>query len=136
MSYLSNKFRAAIIAVLFTALLVVAGCGTSNADKVSENISKEAEKFNVVRRVVVTNGITEKPIFLIEGRCSFEDFGHRLDVVCKESKDKYRKASVGLGDQDSWASTQLETVNVSEYRTKIIFRPESIIPDFDLVTGS
>ncbi len=106
-----NRTAAALLVAL--AALSAAGCGESNADKVS---------------------------YLVEGRCSFEDYESRLDVICKEpdknGKPQYRKSSIGLGDQDSWASTQIETINVSEYRTKIIFRPESIVPDLDLVTGS
>lgn len=34
-----------------------------------------------------------------------------------------------------WVSTQLEGIDVSEYRTKFVFRPEAIVPDIDLVTG-
>ena len=116
------------------AVVLVAGCG-SNADTVSDNISKEAEKFKVGRRIVVTNSITDKVEFQVEGRCSFEAKSRRLDVICKDSPKKYTKATIGLGDNTTWASVQLGPINVSEYRTKIIIRPTSIVPDLDLVTG-
>jgi hypothetical protein len=122
------------IAALAAACAISAGCG-SNADTVSNNISKQAEKFKVGRRIVVTNSITDKTVYLIEGRCSFEDYTRRLDVICKDSPKKFTKATIGLGDNTTWASVQLGTINVSEYRTKIIIRPESIVPDLDLVTG-
>jgi hypothetical protein len=121
--------------LLIVSAIVVSACG-SNADTVSKNISKEAEKFKVGRRIVVTNSITDKTIFEITGRCSWETPTTRtLEVVCKDGPGKFTKATVGLGDNTTWASVQLGEINVSEYRTKIIFRPQSVVPDFDLVTG-
>lgn len=122
-------------AVVLAGAIVLAGCG-SNADTVSNNISKEAEKFKVGRRIVVTNSITDKTVYLIEGRCSWETPDSRtLEVVCKDAPGQFTKATVGLGDNTTWASVQLGKINVSEYRTKIIIRPQSIVPDLDLVTG-
>ena len=126
--------KRATCATALLAALFAAGCG-SNADTASQNISKEAEKFKVGRRIVVTNNITDKVEFEVQGRCSFEDDGHRLDVICKDAPGKFTKATFGLGDNNTWASVQLGTINVSEYRTKVIIRPTSIVPDLDLVTG-
>lgn len=120
------------------AAAVAAGALTaceSDADKVSTNLSKDAEQFKVVRRIVGINGITDKVEFLVEGRCSIETPGGRLDVVCKE-EGGYKKHFVGLSDNMFYIATQLEVRNVSTYRTKIIIKPENIVPDFDLVTGS
>jgi hypothetical protein len=122
------------VVILLGLVAMLAGCG-SNADTVSDNISKEAEKFHVGRRIVVTNSITDKPIYSVQGVCSFEVGGRRLDVICKDAPKKFYKATIGLGDNTTWAAVQLGTINVSQYRTKIILRPEAIVPDFDLVTG-
>jgi hypothetical protein len=122
------------ILALALAAVVVSGCG-SNADTVSDNISKEAEKFKVGRRIVVTNNITDKPVYSVEGVCSFEAGDRRLDVICKDGPKRFYKATIGLGDNTTWASVQLGTIDVSQYRTKIILRPEALLPDFDLVTG-
>lgn len=42
---------------------------------------------------------------------------------------------VHISDNVTFVATQLENVNVSEYRTKIILKPENLVPDVDLVTG-
>ncbi len=126
--------RVTTIVLAFATAVLVAGCG-SNADTVSKNLSKEAEKFSVQRHIVGLNGITDKVLFDVEGRCSLE-FPHRqLEVVCKHGPDDYRKHHIGLADNVTYVSVQTEGLDVSEYRTKIIIRPESIVPDFDLVTG-
>lgn len=124
------------ILILVAAFLAIslAACG-SNADTVSDNISKEAEKFHVGRRIVVVNSITDKPVYSVEGVCSFEESTRRLDVICKDGPHKFYKATIGLGDNTTFAVVQLGTINVSQYRTKIVVRPEAIVPDFDLVNG-
>lgn len=126
--------RSFLIAPVVALALFGAACGGSNADKVSENLSKEAEKFNVQRKILVVNNITDKVLFEVEGRCSIETPG-RLEVTCKHGPNDYRKHFLGLADNVSYVVAQPNGVDVSEYRTKIIFRPESIVPDFDLVTG-
>jgi hypothetical protein len=129
--------RLLVVALTAFAAIPVAGCG-SNADKVSDNLGKEAEKFNVQRKILFVNGITDKVLFSVEGRCSVEQNGalpNNLEVVCKHGPDDYKKHFLGLADNVTWIVTQTEGLDVSEYRTKIIFRPESIVPDLDLVTG-
>jgi hypothetical protein len=127
------------MAALAAALLVVTGC-ESNADKVSDNLSKEAEKFSVQRKIVGINGITDKVLFSVEGRCSIEGDGlgslKALIVICKHGENDYRKHYIGIPDNVSFISTQVKGIKVSEYRTKIVLRPQALVPDIDLITGS
>jgi hypothetical protein len=127
-----RKLTTLIVALALAATLTACG---SNADTVSKNIGKEAEKFNVQRHIVGINGITDKILFEVEGKCSIEMPGGHLEVVCKHGPDDYRKHHIGLSDNVSFVNVQTKGVAVSEYRTKIIIRPESIVPDLDLVTG-
>ena len=116
-------------------LLTGAGC-QSDADKASENISTAAEQFEVQRSIIGVNAITDKPAFEVEGRCSIERDGDRLIVTCKHGEDDYRKHELGLADNVYYASVQLEGIDASEYRTRIIIKPENIIPEFDLETSA
>lgn len=117
------------------ATLGLTACG-SDADKVSKNISTEAEQFNVQRKIIGINGITDKVEFEVEGRCSIEEgLARSLVVTCKHSKDDYRKHYVGLADNMFFISTQMKGIDVSEYRTKVILKPQNIVPDLDLITG-
>lgn len=118
----------------------IAACGGSNADTVDKNLIKEAEQFKVFRSLTVTSGITGQVMYEVKGNCSFErPDSKRIDFLCKEvneaGKSSFRKSVIALGDQDIAVIVQLEPVAVSQYRTTIIFRPEAIVPNFDLVTG-
>lgn len=119
--------------VAASALLLV-GC-TSDADRASENLSKAAEQFEVQRRIVGINGITDAPAFEVEGRCSIEDASGQLEVTCKHGPSDFRKHFVGLSDNTFYVATQLEAMDVDEYRTRIIIKPENIVPNFDLETS-
>lgn len=123
-----------IVLVLPLAVLALAGC-TSDADKTSKNLSKAAEQFEVQRRIVGINGITDKILFEVEGRCSIETPGGRLEVVCKHGPNDYRKHFVGLADNVTYVAVQMKGVDANAYRTRIILKPENIVPDFDMVTG-
>ena len=134
------KHSKKIVVVGFAAILGIfaltgASC-TSDADKASENISTAAEAFEVQRTIVGINGITGATIFFAEGRCSFEyPSSNRVDVTCKYSSDEYRRHTFFMGDQDSVVVTQESPIDVSEYNTRIILKPQNLLPEFDIQVG-
>lgn len=124
----TSKVIAAALAA--AAAVTLAGC-SSDADIVSENISKASDQFEVERRIVFFNGITDTYLLSIEGRCSIADEGNQLEVVCKTVGGEYKKHFLGLSDNVSYFVEQLESANVSADYYRVIFKPEVIIPDVD-----
>lgn len=112
---------------------------SSGADRASENLSKDAEEFKVNRRIIFVNGITDKYLLTVEGRCSVETgeskLGGSLEVTCKIGEDAYKKHFLGLSDNVTYFVEQLDSVDVSLYHYQVIFKPESIIPDLQVQTG-
>lgn len=127
------KIRTAIAAAAVAAVAVT-GC-SSKADKASENLSTAAENFEVQRRVVFVNGITDTYLMTIEGKCSIEDEGNQLEVTCKVGDDKFKKHFLGLSDNVSYFVEQVDGVEVDTYRYRVIFRPETIVPDPEIDTS-
>jgi hypothetical protein len=125
------KRRIAILAVL---ALVLIGCDT-DADVASQNLSQAAEQFEIDRRVVFFNGITDTYLLSIEGRCSIEDQGTQLEVTCKIAENEFKKHFLGLSDNVSYFVEQLEPADVDVFHYRVIFKPEVIIPDIDLETS-
>lgn len=124
------------LAALPVLVLVGAACTDSKADVVSHNLSKDAEQFKIVRRIVFFNGITDKYLLTVEGRCSVETsesaLGGSLEVTCKVGDGAYKKHFLGLSDNVSYFVEQIESADVSEYHYKVIFRPDAIVPDIDV----
>lgn len=121
----------AITAVVILAGVGLTGCDDDDADVVSENLSKAADNFEVNRRVVMFNGITDEYLLSIEGACAITDEGNQLEVVCKTGKDAYKKHFLGLSDNVSYFVEQGEAIDVSAYHYRVTFKPQSIIPDVD-----
>lgn len=112
-------------------LLAVAGC--SNADVVSSNISTAADRFEVLRRVVFYNGITGEYMLTIEGYCSLGNFDaeRELTVTCKVGSG-YKKNFLGLSDNVTYFVEQIDAANVSTDHYRVIFKPETIVPDIEI----
>jgi hypothetical protein len=114
--------------------LTLSAC-TDEATTVSDNLSTAADNFEVLRRVVFFNGITDTYLLSIEGYCSIVDEGNQLEVTCKVGDDEYEKHFLGLSDNVSYFAEQLDPKGVDPFHHRIVFRPESILPDIDLQTS-
>jgi len=112
-------------------LFAMISCDTS-ANVASRNLSKAAEEFQIERRIVFYNGITDTYILSVEGRCSVEFFTEKFTVTCKIGDGEFVKHYLGRADNVFPFVEQLQTADVSTYRYKVIFKPTTIIPDIDL----
>lgn len=79
-----------ITITLLIALLGVAGC--TQADKVSENLSQEADNFNVVRQLTVINCLQGDVLFQMTGKLSIyaDTADNQLEVVVEDENGKYQ----------------------------------------------
>jgi hypothetical protein len=135
MSTLISKERKMVKGIILVCLLVVismSGCST-DSQIASHNLSKAADMFQINRRVVFFNGITDTYLLSIEGLCSIDNQGNQLEVTCKVDNERYKKHFLGLSDNVSYFVEQLETAKVNTYHYKVIFKPKVIIPDVNLI---
>lgn len=121
------------MALIVLPLLAFSLAGCNDADIASQNLSTAADNFQIDRRVVFYNGISGEYILVIEGRCSLgnNDRAGRLSVTCKVGQDAYKKHFLGLSDNVTFFAEQLESKSVSAYHYRVIFKPQTIIPDVD-----
>lgn len=130
------KFKLYILlAVLVSLPLFVTACGKSQADVAARNISKAAEQFEVARRIVGINGITDKYLWEVDGYCSVETASSGLDgaleVTCKLGKGKFKKLFFGLSDNVTYVVQQIDPIDVSTSHLRVLWRPGTIVPNFD-----
>ena len=119
-----------LIFILFATMLI-AGCD-GDAQVASRNLSKAANMFEINRRIVFYNGINGEYMLTIEGRCSIRDDGRQLEVTCKTSDVAYKKPFLGLSDNVTYFAEQLGAIDVSVYHSRIIWKPQSIVPNIDI----
>ena len=124
-----KKFLVLIAFIIFISVMV--GCET-DANIASRNLSIAAEQFEINRRVVFYNGITDEYILTIEGRCSVDFYSDKFTVTVKTGPNEYKKHYLGRADNVFPFVEQLDSSPVDVYHYKVIFKPQSIIPDVDL----
>ncbi|QXN60186.1 hypothetical protein KUA24_119 [Vibrio phage HNL01] len=121
-----------ILTVLgLVSVVTLTGC-QRDAQVASQNLSKAADMFEIDRRIVFYNGITGEYMLTVEGKCSIKDANRQLEVTCKTGSSAFKKHFLGLSDNVTYFAEQVEGVGVSTYHNRIIFKPQSIIPNIDI----
>ena len=126
-----RKTAASALALAGAAVLALTACA-SGAQTASENISKAADNFEVQRKITGLNTRSGEFAFYAEGRCSVEREGGDLVITCKHGENDYRKHILMEANDVFVSVTQQGGIAVSEYHTRVIVKPQGLIPDLDL----
>lgn len=115
-----------IIAILLVMFMVFTFAGCRQSKKVSYNISKEADSFNVIRRVAVINTVSGKPLFEAIGRISINSESEgKLVILVEVEKGKYKKHIIGLNEATTmYVVEDVKGANVDEYTYEMNYNPE------------
>ena len=108
--------------------LLLTAC--SEADRVSSNLSMEADNFNTVRKVTVINAIENDVMFEMSGRMSIkaDTSDNQLEIVVEDDDKNYQKHIIGLSDNVSYIVQDVTTKDVNRYHYTINFNPNMWIP--------
>ena len=122
--------------VVFLLLVVLScfmffGC-TTDASVASHNLSKAADQFEIYRRVVFYNGITDEYILMVEGYCSVGFYDDKFVVMVKTDSGEFIKHYLGRADNVFHFVEQIEPKKVSDAKYRVIFKPSAIIPNVDI----
>src|SRR3990167_6432989 len=120
------------LSAMFVGLIIALSACERDAAVVSQNLSRAADQFEINRRVIFYNGITDSYMLVIEGLCSLENLGNRVAVTCKTGPSTYKKHFLGLSNIVTYFAEQLEAAAANAYHYRVIFKPQTILPDIDL----
>lgn len=117
--------------IFFIAIVLLLSACNDDASVASRNISKAADNFEVTRRIVFINGITDKYLFEVVGKCNIELQVGKLALTCKAGPGLYKKHYFGLSDNTTYVVEQLDGLDVSVNHYRVTFKPQQIIPEID-----
>lgn len=119
---------AVLLLAVFFILVMATGC-ESQATHVSYNVSKEADNFNVIRRLTVINTRSDKVILQMVGRMSIKDQVDGIAALVEIDRDRgiYQKHYIYMNEWTMYTVEDLNGVSVSAYDYEIEFMPKSII---------
>ena len=113
--------------------VILAWC--SDASIVSHNLSKKSDYFEIPRRVIFYNWITNEYILDVEWYCSLWWWDvktpNEIWIVCKDWA-WYKKHFLGLSDNVTYIVEQIDDSVVSADHYKVIFKPSAIVPSFEI----
>lgn len=124
------KKNSMIFAVMAMTALLVTGC--TEAERVSQNVSREAENFNVFRRVTVINARSDELVLEMDGYFSIEvdKEDNQLEITCQNGENNYSKHFVGLNEWVIYTVEDLSGADVDPYHYEIHYLPEGNVVDF------
>lgn len=119
-----------IIALVLVMLIMIAMfCGCRQADRAAYNISKQADNFNVTRRLAVINARTDEPVFELIGNFSLSNNAtNELEIICETERGVYKKHFVYLNEWTIYVVEDVSGAYVDPYHYEVNFLPEMIIP--------
>lgn len=123
-----KHIKSFIVVALVAAMLC--GCGRE-VNQVSYNISKQADNFNVMRRITVFNTRTDKCLLQMTGRFSIQnESSNELAVIVEldRKKNRYQKHFIYLNEWVTYTVEDLNGVQVSRYDYELEFMPEMLVP--------
>ena len=115
------------IALLLALALALAAC-TREAETVRYNLQREADDFNVRRRITVLNTRTDTPMMQITGLLAIDvDSDGDLNITIEKAPGEYVLNYAHLSQDTTYIVEQIETKEVSKYQYEIIFYPKQIV---------
>ena len=126
---MKKKILGILLAVgMMTTMLT--GCQTE-AQKVSYNLSQQADNFNIVRQLTVINCIEGDVLFQMTGRMSItaDTADNQLEIIVEDG-GTYVKHFVGLSDNVTYVVEDLNlgANAVQKYKYTLNFNPNMWIP--------
>ena len=113
----------ALLAVFVLLCAFLTGC--TEVYKVSNNISQEADNFNVTRKLTVLNARTDTILLELTGTFSLQNNSeNELEVIIETAEGKYQKDLVYLNDYTMYVVEDISCADVDKYHYEINFLPE------------
>lgn len=119
----------AIILALLLCASIFTGCQTE-ADKVSYNLSLEADNFNDIRQITVINCLQGDVLFQMTGKLSItaDTADNQLEIVVEDENGEYKKHFIGLSDNVTYVVEDITSGDVDKYKYTLNFNPKMWLP--------
>ena len=116
-----KKIIALLLAVVLLAVLF---CGCTQAEKISANLSKEADKLNITRKITVINVRNNEVLYEIIAKCSLQNEGHsELVVISEVAEGQYKKDFIYLSDWITYVVQDVTGTYTDPYHYEINILP-------------
>lgn len=113
-----------LLCLCLITMLLITGCSWEDeADVASYNLSKEADNFNIYRKIKIINSQSDETLLEFEGWCSIykDNADNQLEITYRVGEGQYYKDFVGLNDRTTYLVTQIDGTNVDKYHYEWLY---------------
>lgn len=127
---MKKKIMKILAAVTSLTMLgaMLCGCGRE-VKRVTYNVQKEADNFNVTRRLSVINARSDKPVLELVGNFAITNNDHgELVVTIETAPNVYKVNYIYLNQWTMYTVEDVSGAYVDKYHYELNFLPEMINP--------
>jgi hypothetical protein len=131
---MKNKIVVSLLSVVLLLTIALTGCSTE-ADRVSYNLSQQADNFNDIRQVTVINCLQGDVLFQMTGKMSItaDTEDNQLEIVVEDENGEYKKHFIGLSDNVTYVVEDVTSKDVNQYKYTLNFNPEMWLPEISTI---
>lgn len=129
---MNSKLKTVAIAAVLAASL--AACSTE-AQRVSYNLSQQADNFNDIRQITVINCLQGDVLFQMTGKMSItaDTADNQLEIVVEDERGEYKKHFIGLSDNVTYVVEDITAGDVNQYKYTLNFNPKMWLPEISTI---
>ena len=125
---MKNKFVKIllVLVLLFVPVLAFAGC--SEAETITNNIKRDADKFNVYRKMTFVNLYSDKVLYSVEGYFSLQTTydntyqgQQEIGIVVKVGRNEYQMHYFSIANNVTYVIEQIENTHSNPYYWDIVW---------------
>lgn len=118
-----------------TALAATLAACSTEAERVSYNLSQQADNFNDIRQVTVINCLQGDVLFQMTGKMSItaDPADNQLEIVVEDENGEYKKHFIGLSDNVTYVVEDVTTGDVNQYKYTLNFNPKMWLPEMSTI---
>ena len=122
--------RKLLMLFISTSFFTLSITGCTQAERVSYNISKDADNFNQMRQLTVINCIQGDVLFQMTGKMSInaDVADNQLEITVEDEYGRYKKHFIGLSDNVTYVVEDVTSDSTENYHYQLNFNPKMWIP--------
>ena len=113
--------------LLLAVTMLLCMCSCTESNKVSYNISQQADNFNATRKITVVNIRDNTILYELIGKCSLKNEGNNeLSVISEVSPGTYKKDFIYLSEWTTYIVQDVSGAYVDQYHFEVNILPQMI----------
>ena len=119
---MKNCFGLLFLILIIAVMIFIALAGRRQSTRVAYNVSKEADSFNITRKLTVLNVRSDTVLMEMTGTFAIaNNRANELEIICKVGENEYKKHFVYLNDWTVYTVEDISGADVDPFKYEIDF---------------